>query len=664
MPLNAKRRRAAAARAGRTLGLLAGIGLIGAVVSCTDKGRSLVLVDISVDPAVATVASVRAVVVQAQSAIGENDASWKSSPVELGVYLAKTVSGSVQVLACGFDATGAGVAAAAGMSVTVQAGATAGPVAVMLTAGAPSALCGAGTSGTGGAGGGAVGNGGSGGAAGQPGTGGSASGTGGAQGGTTGTGGAGGMGTGGAKGGTTGSGGAGGTGTGGIGTGGAGTGGTGTGGSGGPSWSNAVGVGGPATAAQLNPAVAVDPSGNAVVVFENGNAIYANHYDSSQNSWGTPTPLETRTSAYGPKVAVDKNGIYVAIWAITNDATYDGIWESSSSDGVNWSNPPTPLTTTNAFSAALSMNADGDAVAAWTESVNNNWQVAAAIRAGGNNPSWGSPTVLLPSTDDGDRNPAAAMSGTGEAFVGWEQGDGTTNDINSVWMAQYTSGAWGNAFVFDDDASAASTVSIAANKNGSAIATYTELTSTYDIELWSRRYTPVNGFAAALEVTEANIIDGTTPPALVLDDSGVATVAWNVEVGGTDYEVHASRAAANATAWPTETPLETDDTAAQDDPNSYNIGQATMPLLGCDSAGNVTLLWRKRTAASGVRFDLVSRRFTVGGTWNPQVPVESMDALSVFWPALGVGTNGTAVAAWEYTTDTSSSAALWTSVFH
>jgi hypothetical protein len=308
------------------------------------------------------------------------------------------------------------------------------------------------------------------------------------------------------------------------------------------------------------------------------------------------------------------------------------------------------------------MNANGDAVVAWTESVGGNWQVAAALRAGGNNPSWGGPTVLKTATDNGTRNPAAAMSGTGEAFVAWEQTDGTTADIDSVWMAQHTSAGWGNPFVFDDDTSRSGTISIAANKNGAVIATYLQLTPTYTLRLWSRRYAPGNGFASALLVTEAYEIDNAAPPALVLDDSGVATVAWNVQVGSA-YEVHASRSAAGDTSWPTETPLETDDTAAKDDPDS-DIGQATMPLLGCDAAGNVTLVWRKRTTASGVRFDLVSRRYPVGGTWNPVVPVETMDTLSVFYPALAVGSNGTAVASWYYSTDTSSSASVWASVFH
>jgi hypothetical protein len=688
--------------------LLVGIGL---TLSCTEKGRSLVLVDVAVDSSVTTVASVRAVVAQGGGALAQGDATWSAPKVEIGVYLAKSVSGSVQVIACGFNAQGVGVASASPMTVSVQPGATAGPVSLTLAAGAVSPLCGTGVNGSGGAGGavgiggmggsaGAIGRGGSagglGGAGGQPGTGGSTTGTGGATGGSGGTGGmntggakggAGGTGTGGAQGGNGGmgtggaKGGSGGTGTGGTGTGGTGTGGTGTGGakggnggtstggtgaggSGAPSWANAVGFAGAGTSIQLNPAVAVDPSGNAVVVFQNGSAIYANHYDATQNSWGTPTPLDARGLAYEPKVAVDKNGIYVAVWGIPNDTTYKGIWTSTSSDGVNWSTPPTAITTTSAWSPVISMNANGDAVVAWTESISNNWQVAAAMRTGGNNPSWGGPTVLLTSKDDGDRNPAAVISGTGEAFVGWEQTDGTSAAIDVIWMAQHTSSGWGKAFVFDDDMAGAYKVSLAANKSGAVIATYLELTPTNSLKLWSRRYTPGSGFAGALGVTEANEIDETLPPALVLDDTGVATVAWNVQVG-TDFEVHASRSAASDTSWPAETPIETDDTAADDDPNNTDqTAHATMPLLGCDPAGNVTLVWRKRTTASGQRYDLVSRRLPVGGTWNPVIPVESMDTLSVFFPALAVGTNGTAVAAWYYSTDTSSAATVWASVSH
>jgi len=45
---------------------------------------------------------VRAVVTQAAATLGEADAAWPASAVvDVGVYLAKSVSGSVDVVACG-----------------------------------------------------------------------------------------------------------------------------------------------------------------------------------------------------------------------------------------------------------------------------------------------------------------------------------------------------------------------------------------------------------------------------------------------------------------------------------------------------------------------------------------------------------------------------------
>ena len=77
----------------------------------------------------------------------------------------------------------------------------------------------------------------------------------------------------------------------------------------------------------------------------------------------------------------------------------------------------------------------------------------------------------------------------------------------------------------------------------------------------------------------------------------------------------------------------------------------TDPLVQTDPAGNVTLVWRKRTANK--RFDLWGRRFS-GGSWGPAALLESRDTNSVFFPALAVGANGTAVATWYYGTSSTS----------
>ena len=197
--------------------------------------------------------------------------------------------------------------------------------------------------------------------------------------------------------------------------------------------------------------------------------------------------------------------------------------------------------------------------------------------------------------------------------------------------------------------------SIATNTGGDAIVTYIQISTTNPrtVQLWARRF---NGRPSIVgdqpvKVFDATSIDAYVPPSVTLDDAGNATVAFAVETS-TGFQVQTSRTARTATMWPTApTSMETDDIAKDDDPNS-TIAYVTMPIVRSDPAGNVTLVWRKRTAASGQRFDLVSRRYTAG-SWprsRAAIPLEDNTTNSVFWPALAVGTGGTAVTTWYFAT--------------
>ena len=610
--------------------------------TCTEKGRSIVPVHITADQTVpSSLYQVQAVVTQGAATLGHADASWPASAfVDLGVYLPKSVSGSVDVVACGFNASGNAVAASAVQSTTVAAGTTSPQVNLVLSAGTSNALCAiaGGMGGTGGSG--------TGGAAGATASGGSGGSTGGS-GGLAGSGGAAGKGSGGTAGSTGGSG---------PGTGGS----TGTGGAAGApvvrSWQTAVGIAGPATSWQANPAVAVDAMGNAVVVYQNGNQIWGNRYDAKSNIWGTAGAIDSRNiGQYEPKVAVDKNGIYLAIWDLPNDATNQGIWQSTSSDGIHWS-APSAITRLNAFTTALSMNSKGAAIVGWTQSVNNLWTAAASLRSSAT-AAWSTPQILRPGDDNGDRNPVVAMSETGDAFAGWEQSEGGTADYISVWERSYISGGWQPAALLETlDTGPSYGIGISANATGDAIVTWFDVVGNpATMELWSRRYTHGGSFATAQSIIQATSLDYQIAPSVTLDDGGVATSAFGVMIGSS-FEVFTSQSKSTDTAWLTPTQMETDDIAADNDPNS-TLAAETMPIVQHDPAGNVTLIWRKRM--TGTRFDLWTRRLPVGGTWGAPVLLETDTTNSVFFPALAVGTDGTAAVAWDY-----DNGSVWANVYH
>jgi hypothetical protein len=227
-------------------------------------------------------------------------------------------------------------------------------------------------------------------------------------------------------------------------------------------------------------------------------------------------------------------------------------------------------------------------------------------------------------------------------------------------MRQHTTTSWQAAALFESyGTQGCYAPALAANKAGTVIASYIQVSATTD-QVLTRRYTPGAGFAAPLRAGEATYLEFIAFPSVTLDESGVATVAYAATGSSTGkYQVYTNRAGATATSWPAATMMESDNAAADDDPNS-SIARSPMPIVGHDAAGNVTLIWRKRT---GTRFDLYGQRFPAGGTiWGSPALLETRDTQSVFWPALGVSqgaTNGTAVAVWYYGTDLD----VWANVY-
>jgi hypothetical protein len=215
------------------------IAVLASGTACTEMGRSLVLVEVTAGANFAKPPRGRAVVAtNGNERLGEAEGDCTGVQLKLGVYVPKTVSGSVKVIACalnqGREVIDGQVTAG---TATVSPGKQTGPIMLTLMPGTPSSLCGGGDGGMAGQGGGAGGStggmsgtGGVSGASGMSGTGGTsgaggiagtgggpgvggggASGTGGS-GGSAGRGGAGGTGGTGGAGGTTGAGGRGGTG--------------------------------------------------------------------------------------------------------------------------------------------------------------------------------------------------------------------------------------------------------------------------------------------------------------------------------------------------------------------------------------------------------------------------------------------------------------------
>jgi hypothetical protein len=428
-----------------------------------------------------------------------------------------------------------------------------------------------------------------------------------------------------------------------------------------PSWGPPQVVSNNAALAEIAPSVAVSSKGKAVAVFTRGNQLFANTYDPAANMWSTtPTMIDSRSSySESPRIAVDKNDNFLVVWSQDPNQPAKGIWWSTSSDGKQWTMPAS-IATTVSSGAALAMNGDGVAVVAWTEyiSADSTSRVVAAFR-----PAPGMPWTTAAAPEGGfgeigDYATAVGVTGKGEAFVAWYQDDMGTAAEPSIFEMQHTASGWSAAGLFETyDGGPCQMPSVATNAAGTVVITWIEVGSGGTMEyIRARRRAFGDGqFGAPQLFGQGPAIDNLQAPALVLDESGKATLAWANEIQSKN-QVYWARSDVLGTVPPDLGFIEMDNAATDDDPTDP-YQRAPLPLLAVDPTGNVTLVWRKRV---GKRFDLWASRFAAGGTnWGLAAKIENRDIGSVEWPAVAAGSDGTVVAAWDYQVETD----VWATVF-
>jgi hypothetical protein len=287
------------------------------------------------------------------------------------------------------------------------------------------------------------------------------------------------------------------------------------------------------------PQIAFDGLGNAVAVWVQSDgtwpSIWSNTYTSGAG-WGTAELIETDNAGFanGPQIAFDGLGNAVAVWYQTDGTRYN-IWANSYTSGTGWGTAEL-IETMNAGTAAvpqIAFDGLGNAVAVWYQSDgtrNNIWANSYTSGTG-----WGS-TELIETDNAGNTfNPQIAFDGQGHGVAVWVQSDGTRN---STWAGTYTSGTgWSTAGkIENNETESTGSPQIAFSGDGTAIATWSQSTLSQK-NIWSNTYSFVTGWGSA-ELLETNDGSGTLPQ-IAIDDSGNAIVVWS-QTDGTRYNIWAN----------------------------------------------------------------------------------------------------------------------------
>jgi PKD domain len=174
------------------------------------------------------------------------------------------------------------------------------------------------------------------------------------------------------------------------------------------------------------PQVAVDPQGDAVVVWTGSNGgnriVEATTRGGVSSMWQAPVALSSSSDeASEPEVAIDPQGNAVAVWQTSTgtneiiDAAFmsagSGVWQSPVAVSIGG-------TSLIGEFPQVALDPQGDAVAVWDQSNGSDYIVEAAVRSAASG-AWQVPTQLSP-TGENSYLPQVAVDPQGNAVAIWE----------------------------------------------------------------------------------------------------------------------------------------------------------------------------------------------------------------------------------------------------
>jgi hypothetical protein len=326
--------------------------------------------------------------------------------------------------------------------------------------------------------------------------------------------------------------------------------------------------------AQL-PQVAVDPDGNATVVWMQAEGavqgIWACRYEVG-SGWGAPQRVDSSDArAWNPQVATDSAGRALVVWVQGGGGVGNAVWSSRYEPGTGWGAAQVLQDAGNSNAAFVAMDRAGNAVAVWDQSDGIRYNVwARACGAGG---EWGVPQPVE-SGDGSTGTPQLAMDEAGNAVVAWSQVDGGRNHILANRFGFGT--GWGTARQVDPGVGPdGSSPQVAVGSNGNAvIGWYANEGGVWTA--WASTNPDGTGWGTPVRIGPATI--NSSIPRVAMDSYGNAVAAW-MQWSGTGFDLWSSRFGKDS-GWGSPQLLET---------GSGNI--ASIPGVAMHPEGKAVVVW-------------------------------------------------------------------------
>ncbi|WP_406700929.1 Ig-like domain-containing protein [Singulisphaera sp. Ch08] len=366
---------------------------------------------------------------------------------------------------------------------------------------------------------------------------------------------------------------------------------------------------------QKTPAVAMDPNGDFVVAWQGGTAysgpapfdIYIQRYNSAGTPQGGEVRVNTTTAdvQVNPAVAIDASGDFVVTWESYNGASgYDIFAQrfnaAGAAQGVEFRvNSTTANDQTN---SAVAMNANGDFVVTW---VNGSGASADVFfqRYNASGVPQGSETVVNTTTTGAQISPSVGMDSAANFVIVWQDSSGRDGNLNGVVGRRFdASGAAITAeFVVNSTTTGSQDFpSIAMTASGNFFVTW-RADGVGGNDIFARGFNASavaigNDFRVNTTTANAQIL-----PSVAIDSQGNALVVWQSALGqdGSGDGVYAQQFG------PTGTP-----SGSEFRVNSTVASNQNQPAVALSGTGHAVVVWQDQSReGAGNGYGIYAQRY-------------------------------------------------------
>jgi len=319
-------------------------------------------------------------------------------------------------------------------------------------------------------------------------------------------------------------------------------------------WGEAVRIESNDTGDASRPQIAVDPAGNAVVVWQQGDVgqegddeddswgIWANRFTAGVD-WGDAAPVDTSVQTLlAPQVAIDAKGNAIAVWERVDDsAGHSDIWSKHQTPTGYWTGaqPVEVDDRGNAWYPQIASDAEGNAIAVWQQQTDSERFDIYANRYLASTEKWGDAMLIETEDAGGAERPQVAIDEDGNAIAVWVQLGG---DRAGIWSNRYLSGVgWEGAKPIGPTGLGSTRApQIASDPEGNAVAVWVQFDGVHQDSVWSNRYIAGGGWgrSQAIETDDEFRVQG---PQVAMDVAGNAVAVWSQLNGNFAFDVWSNR---------------------------------------------------------------------------------------------------------------------------